>query len=258
MPFSQTYPLCCIDIRNYVDQFYQFVESLGRPSQETDETAKKVILTPQKGLVKGTRQMLWLTSTTQILDRILTRRISFKIRERVKTATNISQLSLVMVNLLFFETACCELEILLSSLKDTHLGSSPNGPGSVTELESVASFRETLETTSSRMVDLIAFKTDSFFELAEYQWTPTSMPNQQIEEQPSSYLTEMVDYLTLVMDSVLVQLPDVLKDGVYRRALQHVADVMMVRLFCAASVSLNESLNVFFCRVSLLNLTPQK
>lgn len=134
-----------------------------------------------------------------------------------------------MINLLFFETACCELEILLSSLKDTRLGPSPTGSGSVTELDSVANFRETLEATSGRMVDLISAKTDSFFELAEYDWTPAGPGSSpQIEERPSSYLTEMVDYLKLVMDSVLSQMPDVLKDTVYRRALQHVADVMMV------------------------------
>lgn len=156
---------------------------------------------------------------------MLTNCISLKIRNRLPISSNIAQLSLTMVNLLFFETACCELEVLLSSLKDSRLGP-PSGSGSVSELESVASFRATLDATSDRMVNIISAKTDSFFELAEYNWTP-STPASQIEEVPSSYLTEMVDYLKLLMDSVLHQLPDILKDTVYRRALKHVADVMM-------------------------------
>lgn len=151
-----------------------------------------------------------------------------------------------MVNLLFFETACCELELLLSSLKESRLGPSPTGSNSVTELDSVTSFRDTLEATSERMVQLISAKTDSFFELAEYEWTPAYVPSGQIEERPSSYLTEMVDYLKLVMDSMLLQLPDVLKNTVYRRALQHVADTMMSYLIDPDPSKMNDTgLSIF-------------
>jgi hypothetical protein len=42
MPFSQTFPMCCINIRNLVDQFYQFVEGVDQHHADIDELLRKV------------------------------------------------------------------------------------------------------------------------------------------------------------------------------------------------------------------------
>ena len=42
LPFSQTYPLCCMDIRSFVDQFYQFVEGVSDHHKDIDELLRKV------------------------------------------------------------------------------------------------------------------------------------------------------------------------------------------------------------------------
>lgn len=110
-----------------------------------------------------------------------------------------------------------------ASYRDERRGSAP------IQLASVNSFRDTLESAQERMNDQIAKKLDGFFEIAEYDWTPKHVPSPQIVEEPSVYLIEMVDYLTLVMDSVLLQLPEALKMNIYRIALQHCAAAMMVR-----------------------------
>jgi hypothetical protein len=42
MPFSQTYPMCCINIRNFVDQFYQFTDGVAQQHLDIDEVLRKV------------------------------------------------------------------------------------------------------------------------------------------------------------------------------------------------------------------------
>lgn len=42
MPFSQTYPMCCINIRNFVDQFYTFTDGVVQQHLDIDEVLRKV------------------------------------------------------------------------------------------------------------------------------------------------------------------------------------------------------------------------
>lgn len=42
MPFSQTYPMCCINIRNFVDQFYQFTDGVSQHHSDLDEVLRRV------------------------------------------------------------------------------------------------------------------------------------------------------------------------------------------------------------------------
>jgi exocyst complex component 6 len=42
LPFSQMYPLCCIDIRNFLNQFYFFSDDHFQHPNVIDETLRKV------------------------------------------------------------------------------------------------------------------------------------------------------------------------------------------------------------------------
>lgn len=42
LPFSQMYPLCCIDIRNFLNQFYFFSDDHFQHLKIIDETLKNV------------------------------------------------------------------------------------------------------------------------------------------------------------------------------------------------------------------------
>jgi exocyst complex component 6 len=42
LPFSQMYPLCCIDIRNFLNQFYFFSDDHFEHSRVIDDTVKTV------------------------------------------------------------------------------------------------------------------------------------------------------------------------------------------------------------------------
>lgn len=42
LPFSQMYPLCCIDIRNFLNQFYFFSDDHFQQPNVIDDTLKRV------------------------------------------------------------------------------------------------------------------------------------------------------------------------------------------------------------------------
>ncbi|GAA5918475.1 hypothetical protein JCM1841_003987 [Sporobolomyces salmonicolor] len=194
LPFSQTYPLCCIDIRSFTEQYYQFSEGFAEHHRDIDDVLRKA------------------------LDNLLIKQVSENIQRRLTMINNLSQLAQIVVNVLFFQTACSDLETLLVTLRATQRG------GTI-HLDSLASFRQTLTQTQDRIVANISQKMDSFFEEAEYPWTASQPPPPG--EAASGYLHDLIDFLSTVMMSVLIQLPEFAKDYVYRGALSHCASLLM-------------------------------
>jgi hypothetical protein len=170
--------------------------------------------------------------------------------------SNLSQLAQIVVNVLFFQTACSDLETLLVTLRCASYGDLPLSfalssvtPSKLTQgqtcavcapcratqrggtihLDSLASFQQTLKQTQDRMVAQIAQKIDNFFEEAQYPWATSQAPPAHLADDASPYLQDMVDYVSTVMVSVLIQLPDFAKDYVYRGALAHIAKILQVR-----------------------------
>jgi exocyst complex component 6 len=157
---------------------------------------------------------------------------------------NLSQLSQIVVNVLFFQTACSDLETLLVTLRCVSLRVSSRSAleltsrlrlplcsatqrGGTIHLDSLASFQHTLTLTQDRIVANISQKMDSFFEEAEYNWLAPQPPQ---NNEASGYLQDLIDFLSTVMMSVLIQLPEFSKDYVYRGALSHCAMLLMVSL----------------------------
>jgi hypothetical protein len=79
----------------------------------------------------------------------------------------------------------------------------------------------------SRIDAVIASKLESFFELAEYNWLP-ARPQSTINE-PSTYVFEMITFLTAYVDSVLIGLGEAIKTRAYRSALLRINKWLMVR-----------------------------
>lgn len=71
------------------------------------------------------------------------------------------------------------------------------------------------------MAALIASKLDQCFELSEYDWTPA-----QRETSPSMYLYELVNWLTTVVDSLMIK--ESYKEESYKGALGYINDCLMV------------------------------
>ncbi|GAA6007607.1 uncharacterized protein JCM10292_003941 [Rhodotorula paludigena] len=98
--------------------------------------------------------------------------------------------------------------------------------GGTIHLDSLASFQQTLTQTQDRMVAQISQKIDNFFEEAQYPWSAQQPPAPHEAGEASAYLQDLIDYVSTVMMSVLIQLPEFAKDYVYRGALAHVAMVL--------------------------------
>ncbi|EJT53129.1 exocyst complex subunit Sec15 [Trichosporon asahii var. asahii CBS 2479] len=133
------------------------------------------------------------------LDDLLTDNVSKQIARRLKGMSNLSQLAQVVINLEHFATACDELESVLMNLR------------------------------------YIASKLDSFFDLAEYTWLPRTPPAAQHE--PSTYVFEMITFLTANVDSVLFGLNESVKTHVYGNALALINKWFMVPRYNEAALA---------------------
>jgi ABC-type transporter Mla subunit MlaD len=112
MPFSQTYPMCCINIRNFVDQFYQFTDGVAQHHVDIDEVLRKV-----SGLLLVRRRRKPELTRAQSLDGLLSDHVAATVGNRLKGMSNLSQIAQVVINLEHFATACEELEGVLMNLR---------------------------------------------------------------------------------------------------------------------------------------------
>lgn len=97
-------------------------------------------------------------------------------------------------------------------------------------LASAKSFANALALAESRIDDVIGSKLSSFFEMAEYTWTPARP--QSTTAEPSTYVFEMITFLTAYVDSVLIGLNEDVKTRAYENALSRIKRWMMVSVLC--------------------------
>ncbi|CAG8604575.1 6893_t:CDS:10 [Acaulospora morrowiae] len=186
LPFSQAYPSCCLDIKNFVSQYYQFAEDDSRQYGYVDDIAK------------------------QTLDNMLIEHVDGVLRGKLQS-TNISQIVQIIINLEYFENACEELEKLLKTKRSSHRG------GKI-KLKASDEFRETRKKAEKRIFELVNSKIDDFLELADYDWTPATFQN-----HPSPFLQDMVGFLDALINSTLYNLPMSIKTFMYFDTLSHLA-----------------------------------
>ena len=99
--------------------------------------------------------------------------------------------------------------------------------GGTIKLSAVTSFSSTLTRALERLTSLITSKLDDFFGLSEYDWTPNGR-----EDAPSMYLYELVNWLTTVVDSLVIL--EEYKDEAYKGALGYISNCFMVGYFSAS------------------------
>ncbi|KAJ6515690.1 rsec15 [Mycena sanguinolenta] len=189
LPWSQTFYLCCQDIRAFIQKFYEFVEGVSQHHRNVDELMSKA------------------------LDGLLIKHISQTIGQRLAGTSTLSQIAQIVTNLEHFQVACVELQRSLTNLRSSQRG------GSIT-LTASTSFENTLSRALARITGLISSKLDDFFGLSEYDWTPHGR-----EDAPSMYLYELVNWLTTVVDSLVIK--EAYKDEAYKGAVSYIAECLM-------------------------------
>jgi len=189
LPWSQSFYLCCQDIRHFVQNFYQFIEGVAQHHRNIDDLLSKA------------------------LNVILCDSISKSIGQQAERTSNLSQIAQIVSNLEHFEIACGELERSLTNIRSSQRG------GTI-RVNATKSFSSTLSWALNRVNASIKSKLDDFFGLSEYDWTPNTR-----EDSPSMYLYELVNWLTTVVDSLVIK--EGYKDKAYRTAVEYLANCLM-------------------------------
>ncbi|CAL3965658.1 unnamed protein product [Diplocarpon coronariae] len=191
LPFSQMYPLCCIDIRNFLNQFYFFSDDHFQNPNVIDETLKNS------------------------LDELLLDKVCSSLVERLHSQY-LGQIVQILINLEHFETACRELEQLLAAARSS---TSAGGP---IVLNATEEFRGNKKTAEKRIFELVNSKIDDLIETAEYDWMASTLVS-----EPSNYMQTLTRYLSNIMNSTLLGLPREIKELIYFDALSHAANMIL-------------------------------
>ena len=191
LPFSQMYPLVCIDIRNYLNQIYLFSDDHFQHTAVIDSTLLHSLDTL---LVDKVRRALVSRLTTQYPGQIVQ----------------------ILTNLDHFEQACADLEHLLFSARSA---TSAAGPVS---LSATSEFRLAKRAAEKRLFELVNSKIDDLIETAEYDWSSTYTPT-----DVSEYMLELTRYLSNIVSSVLLGLPEEIKELIYSSALSHISAALL-------------------------------
>ncbi|BFZ57322.1 Rab GTPase-binding exocyst subunit S15 [Savitreella phatthalungensis] len=186
-PFSQTYPLCCIEIRDYINEFYACADDLSNKHDEVEEILRRS------------------------LEHLLVRCVNQNLSARLPLL-QLSQLSQMIVNLEQFEGACSELNKILNESRSSRKS----------KLLASEQFSVTQEACEKRIFELVDRKIDAVFELAEYDWG-TSGP---ARAAPAPWVEELCSFLTATMRDQLANLPERVTTMVRFDALDRVASRM--------------------------------
>lgn len=192
LPFSQMYPLCCIDIRNFLNQFYFFSNDDFQHPEVVDEALKVA------------------------LDDLLCEEVCGSLVQKL-SVQYIGQIVQILINLEHFEVACQELERLLVAAR-----SSESSVISIS-LNATEKFRGNKKTAEKRIFELVNSKIDDLVETAEYDWTAAIKPM-----EPSTYIQTLTQYLSNIMNSMLLSLPTEIKELIYFDAISHAAKAILV------------------------------
>ncbi|KAL4989064.1 exocyst complex subunit Sec15-like-domain-containing protein [Aspergillus falconensis] len=191
LPFSQMYPLCCIDIRNFLNQFYFFANDDSSNPGIIDETLKDA------------------------LDELLSSKVCDTLVERLNSQY-LGQIVQILINLEHFEHACHELELLLAAARSQNFSSEP------VALRATGKFRDNKKAAEKRIFEVVNSKIDDLIETAEYDWMAAAAPT-----EPSNYMQTLTRFLSNIMNSTLLGLPKEIKELIYFDALSHASTMIL-------------------------------
>ncbi|PYH77762.1 putative exocyst complex component Sec15 [Aspergillus uvarum CBS 121591] len=191
LPFSQMYPLCCIDIRNFLNQFYFFANDDFPHTNVIDETLKDA------------------------LDELLSDKVCDTLVERL-SSQYLGQIVQILINLEHFEHACRELELLLAAAR------SQSSSSEFVMLNATEKFKNNKKAAEKRIFEVVNSKIDDLIETAEYDWMAHIPPT-----EPSNYMQTLTRFLSNIMNSTLLGLPTEIKELIYFDALSHAANMIL-------------------------------
>jgi len=188
LPFSQMYPLVCIDIRNFLNQIYLFSDDHFRHATVIDTTVR------------------------ESLDTLLVEKVCRSLVERLASQYP-GQIVQILTNLDHFEQACRDLEKLLVEAR------SPSSAAGPINLAATKEFRSAKKKAEMRLFALVNSKIDDLIDTAEFNWL---LSGSEAQDDVSDYMQELTQYLANTMASVLLGLPDGIKTQIWAEAIKHI------------------------------------
>ena len=201
LPFSQMYPMCCIDIRNFLSAVYSAPDDYVTHTSQIDDAIR------------------------DSLDELLSERIYENLTQRLSSEYP-GLIVQIMTNMEHFENMCTALEVELASQRTTR---SKIGP---ITLNATKLFKDGRERANNRIFELVNRKVSILIETAQYDWSQRQEP-----KEASDDMAELVRWLSNTMNSVLLGLPGEVKDHIYYDALM-TASATLLELPLDPSVTL--------------------
>lgn len=191
LPFSPILPLCCAKITHLIHQHYAFLDEFN--VSEVTQTEDYV---------------------QQAIDSLLNDIICDTLLHRMMTTTR-EQIVQILIDLQQFERV---IPFIAQAIVDGR----PSQRKSKITLKAQKKFQNASTKAESRIFELVTQTVDNFMELEDYDWSTTVS-----SDEPSSYLDEMVNFLTIFFNSTLADLPFAIKNYVYFGAFDHLASSLL-------------------------------
>ena len=191
LPFSQMYPMCCIDIRNFLNEVYSAPDDYVTRSSQIDDAIRDSL-----------DELLWEHICRPLLDRLSSQYPGLIVQ--------------ILTNMEYFESTCEALQIDLAGQRTSR---SKAGP---IVLQATQKFKDGREHAKRRIFELVNSKISDLIQTAEYDWSSRKEP-----QEPSFYMTELTRWLSNTMNSVLLGLPAEIKDMIYFDALSQASSNML-------------------------------
>lgn len=188
LPFSQVYPLCCAEVRNFLQALVSFMDDLEHDEGEVDCFIKNSV------------------------DDILVNTVCQAFLDRLKSTAR-EQIVQILINMEYFENAAKEVE---KSLQDSA------SHKIIVSLNATESFQACRKKAEVRIFELVNNVVDQFLDIADYDWRTTTK-----NATPSTYLTEMVTFLKTMVNSTLVNLPHSIRSFLYLDAFDHLCSSLL-------------------------------
>ena len=191
LPFSQMYPMCCIDIRTFLSSVYSAPDDYVTRSSQIDDAIR------------------------ESLDDLVGNHICEPLLQRLSSQYP-GLIVQILTNMEYFEGMCESLQIELARQR-----SSRSKAGPIT-LRSTQAFKNGKEQARRRIFELVNSKIADLIETAEYDWSSKQEP-----KEPSFYVSELTRWLSTTMNSVLLGLPAETKDMIYLDALSRASSSLL-------------------------------
>lgn len=190
VPFSSIYPLCCAEIRTFINYHQSFLDELQQDPAQIEDILKEAV------------------------DDLLVKTVCTTFEDRLMSTTR-EQIVQILINLEYFQIASEHLE---KKLADERI----SGRKGKVNLEATSAFAKARKKAEERIFELLNSVVDDFLDLADYNWN-----TDEKTEEPSVYLVDMVSFLKTMMNSTLVNLPRSIKSLVYFDAFDHLASSLL-------------------------------